>query len=165
MEEDEARSPSPPWHYKWEPEGTEFNKAGNSLVEQHARREVPSPFGRFGREIIGRSPALRAVLEQVEIVAPTDATVLIHGETGTGKELIARAIHSLSSRSERSVVTINCAAIPSGLLESELSGTRKERLRERLREKSDVLNPRIEALSFLTKLATFPLNFSRSSCG
>ena len=72
--------------------------------------------------IVGRSPALRKVLEQVAIVAPTDSTVLLHGETGTGKELIARAIHNLSSRRERTYVRMNCAAIPSGLLESELFG-------------------------------------------
>ena len=75
--------------------------------------------------IIGRSPAIQKVLEQVSIVAPTDATVLLHGETGTGKELIARAIHNLSSRRERSFVRMNCAAIPSGLLESELFGHEK----------------------------------------
>jgi formate hydrogenlyase transcriptional activator len=72
--------------------------------------------------IIGESPAIRNVLEQVCIVAPTDATVLLHGETGTGKELLARAIHNLSSRSRRNFVRMNCAAIPSGLLESELFG-------------------------------------------
>ena len=72
--------------------------------------------------IIGQSPAIRNVLEQVCIVAPTDATVLLHGETGTGKELVARAIHNLSSRSRRNFVRMNCAAIPSGLLESELFG-------------------------------------------
>ncbi len=72
--------------------------------------------------IVGKSPALRKVLEHVAIVAPTDSTVLIHGETGTGKELIARAIHNLSSRRDRSYVRMNCAAIPSGLLESELFG-------------------------------------------
>ena len=72
--------------------------------------------------IIGKSPALQKVLEQVSIVAPTDATVLLHGETGTGKELIASAIHNLSSRRERNLVRMNCAAIPSGLLESELFG-------------------------------------------
>jgi formate hydrogenlyase transcriptional activator len=72
--------------------------------------------------IIGQSSAIRNVLEQVRIVAPTDATVLLHGETGTGKELVANAIHNLSSRSRRSFVRMNCAAIPSGLLESELFG-------------------------------------------
>ena len=76
-------------------------------------------------DIVGNSPALRRVLEQVAIVAPTDSTVLLHGETGTGKELIARAIHNLSSRHERAYVRMNCAAIPSGLLESELFGHEK----------------------------------------
>ena len=76
-------------------------------------------------DIVGTSAALRKVLEQVAIVAPTDSTVLLHGETGTGKELIARAIHNLSSRHERAYVRMNCAAIPSGLLESELFGHEK----------------------------------------
>ena len=73
-------------------------------------------------EIIGKSEALRTVLQQVETVAPTDSTVLICGETGTGKELIARAIHDLSSRSKNAFVKLNCAAIPTGLLESEMFG-------------------------------------------
>ena len=72
--------------------------------------------------IVGKSPALQKVLENVAIVAPTDSTVLLHGETGTGKELVARAIHKLSSRRDRAYVRMNCAAIPSGLLESELFG-------------------------------------------
>ena len=76
-------------------------------------------------DLVGKSQALRKVLEQVAIVAPTDSTVLLHGETGTGKELIARAIHNLSSRRERTFVRLNCAAIPSGLLESELFGHEK----------------------------------------
>ncbi len=76
-------------------------------------------------DIVGRSAALQQVLQQVMIVAPTDSTVLLHGETGTGKELIARAIHNLSSRRERPYVRMNCAAIPSGLLESELFGHEK----------------------------------------
>jgi len=73
-------------------------------------------------EIVGESPSLRAVLKQVETVAPTDSAVLIQGETGTGKELIARAIHNLSPRREHTFVKVNCAAIPAGLLESELFG-------------------------------------------
>ena len=76
-------------------------------------------------DIIGESPALRAVLKQAETVAATDVTVLILGETGTGKDLIARAIHQLSSRRERSFIKLNCAAIPTGLLESELFGHEK----------------------------------------
>ena len=73
-------------------------------------------------EIVGTSQALRSVLSEIETVAPTDSTVLIYGETGTGKELIARAVHNLSSRKENAFVKLNCAAIPTGLLESELFG-------------------------------------------
>ena len=73
-------------------------------------------------QIIGNSPALESVLEQVEQVAPTDSTVLVQGETGTGKELIARAVHNLSARCGRPFIKLNCAAIPFDLLESELFG-------------------------------------------
>jgi len=76
-------------------------------------------------EIVGSSRVLRQALQQVETVATTDSTVLISGETGTGKELIARAIHNLSERRERTLVKVNCAAIPTGLLESELFGHEK----------------------------------------
>jgi formate hydrogenlyase transcriptional activator len=76
-------------------------------------------------EIVGESAALRRVLKEVETVAPTDSTVLIRGETGTGKELIARALHQLSPRRDRTFVKLNCAAIPTGLLESELFGHEK----------------------------------------
>jgi formate hydrogenlyase transcriptional activator len=76
-------------------------------------------------EIIGESALLRRVLKEVETVAPTDSTVLIRGETGTGKELIARALHDLSPRRSRTLVKLNCAAIPTGLLESELFGHEK----------------------------------------
>jgi DNA-binding NtrC family response regulator len=79
---------------------------------------------KFG-DIVGKSAALRNVLNQVEVVAPTDSTVLLLGETGTGKEVIARAILNVSSRSNRPFVKLNCAAIPSGLLESELFGHEK----------------------------------------
>jgi len=97
---------------------------------------VAAAFERFGsgnqdsserrfEQVIGNSPALESILEQVERVAPTDSTVLIQGETGTGKELIARAIHNLSSRCGRSFIRLNCAAIPLDLLESELFGHEK----------------------------------------
>ena len=76
-------------------------------------------------DIVGKSAAIRKVLEQVAIVAPTSSTVLLHGETGTGKELVARAIHNLSPRRGRTFVRLNCAAIPSGLVESELFGHEK----------------------------------------
>lgn len=77
------------------------------------------------QQIIGKSHALEVVLEKVERVAPTNSTVLIEGETGTGKELIARAIHNLSERCGRPLIKLNCAAIPLDLLESELFGHEK----------------------------------------
>jgi len=89
--------------------------------ERFASTDEVSYERRF-EQVIGNSPALEAVLEQVERVAPTDSTVLIQGETGTGKELIARAIHNISSRFGRAFVRLNCAAIPLDLLESELFG-------------------------------------------
>src|SRR5262249_22452450 len=76
-------------------------------------------------DIVAESTAIQRILKQVETVAPTVSTVLIQGETGTGKELIARAIHNLSSRRDRTFVKVNCAAIPLGLLESELFGHEK----------------------------------------
>jgi len=78
--------------------------------------------GYHGGEIVGSSPALQAVLSQVAVVAPTDCTVLIHGETGTGKELVARALHEGSGRRERPMIKLNCSAISAGLVESELFG-------------------------------------------
>ena len=97
----------------------------NHLEDQrvYLESEIVSESG--FEDIIGASTALRKVLDQIPIVAPTDSTVIIHGETGTGKELIARAIHRLSSRSSNTFVRLNCAAIPSGLLESELFGYEK----------------------------------------
>src|ERR1700742_2870770 len=85
----------------------------------------PDPAERTFERIIGNSAALESVLDQVEQVAPTDSTVLIEGETGTGKELIAHAIHNASQRCGRAFIKLNCAAIPLDLLESELFGHEK----------------------------------------
>ncbi len=89
----------------------------------YLEEEIKSELG--FEKIIGQSPALREVLKKARIVAPTDSTVLLLGETGTGKELVARSIHGLSSRSDKTFVKLNCAAVPSGLLESELFGHEK----------------------------------------
>jgi formate hydrogenlyase transcriptional activator len=91
----------------------------NVYLESEIRNELGF------EEIVGKSEALRRVLTDIETVAPTDSTVLIYGETGTGKELIARALHNLSSRKSNAFVKLNCAAIPTGLLESELFGHEK----------------------------------------
>src|SRR5947209_8614114 len=97
-----------------------------AIARDHTARQPNGDTGTHNfDEIVGTSAALRAVLKQVEVVAPTESTVLILGETGTGKELIARAIHTASSRSRRPFVKLNCAAIPTGLLESELFGHEK----------------------------------------
>src|SRR5258707_14447211 len=79
----------------------------------------------MSEEIVGSSPALQPVLSSIVKVAPTDSTVLITGETGTGKDLIARAIHKRSQRSGQAFISVNCASIPSGLIASELFGHEK----------------------------------------
>jgi formate hydrogenlyase transcriptional activator len=110
-----------------EPDNEVHADTGRSFVgafERFGSSDPPRNQRRF-EQIIGNSAALEAVLEQAERVAPTDSTVLIQGETGTGKELIARAVHNLSSRCGRPFVKLNCAAIPFDLLESELFGHEK----------------------------------------
>jgi PAS domain S-box-containing protein len=101
----------------------EQEKARLEEQNQYLQEEIKAEHN--FEEIVGRSPALTAVLDQVRQVAPTDATVLITGETGTGKELLARAIHSASRRRDRPLIKINCAALPAGLVESELFGHEK----------------------------------------
>ena len=100
----------------------EIAELKNKLAEEKLYLEDEIRSEMNFEEIVGDSPLLRAVLKQVETVAPTDSAVLIQGETGTGKELIERAIHNLSPRREHTFVKVNCAAIPAGLLESELFG-------------------------------------------
>lgn len=90
------------------------------LENAYLQEEINSEFNHH--HIIGNSPAVQQTLQQIELVAPTDATVFIHGESGTGKELIARAIHEISQRSQRSLIRVNCAAIPEDLFESEFFG-------------------------------------------
>jgi len=103
----------------------QINEAKDRLAEQKFYLEDEIRREHNFEEIIGNGPRLKAVLESVRIVAPANSTVLIQGETGTGKEVIARAIHNLSSRKGQAFVKVNCAAIPLGLLESELFGHEK----------------------------------------
>src|SRR5580704_3336052 len=101
-------------------------------------------------DLIGSSPKFRAVMTEVERVAPVDSAVLIQGETGTGKEVIARAIHEASPRRNNRFVALNCAAIPSALLESELFGHEKALSRARGRKPRGDFKLRMGARSFWT---------------
>src|SRR5271170_5765202 len=111
---------------------------------------------KFG-EIIGDSPALKTALNLVSLVAPTDSSVLILGDTGTGKELIARAIHNLSSRRERAFVKLNCAAIPLGLLESELFGHEKGAFTGAIAQKTGRFELAHKGTLFLDEVGDIPL--------
>lgn len=108
-------------------------------------------------QIVGDSPALRRVLEMVETVAPSDSTVLLLGETGTGKELIARAIHDHSRRKDRTFVKLNCAAIPTGLLESELFGHEKGAFTGAISQKVGRLELADQGTLFLDEVGDVPL--------
>jgi len=110
----------------------------------------------FG-QIVGNSPALKRVLQLVETVAPSDSTVLLLGETGTGKELIARAIHDGSRRKERTFVKVNCAAIPTGLLESELFGHEKGAFTGAIIQKIGRLELADQGTLFLDEVGDIPL--------
>src|SRR2546425_1430061 len=140
----------------------------NDGASGYARRSSVGAFERFGpgdqdrnprrfEQIIGKSPALEAVLEQVERVAPTDSTVLIEGETGTGKELIARAIHNISSRCGRPFIKLNCAAIPFDLLESELFGHEKGAFTGAIAQKVGRFEMADKGTLFLDEVGDIPL--------
>ncbi|MCS5873003.1 sigma 54-interacting transcriptional regulator [Klebsiella pneumoniae subsp. pneumoniae] len=122
-----------------------------ALTEQ--LNNVESEFG----EIIGRSEAMNNVLKQVEMVAQSDSTVLILGETGTGKELIARAIHNLSGRNGRRMVKMNCAAMPAGLLESDLIRPRTRRVHRGQRPAYRPLRTGGQSSLFLDEVGDMPL--------
>ncbi len=134
-----------------------------TFVEDITRREraekildQPVAAAEF-EEIVGTSAALKRVMGQVQIVAPTDATVLVLGETGTGKELVARAIHKLSGRSKRPFVTLNCAAIPTGLLESELFGYERGAFTGALSQKIGRFEMAHQGTLFLDEVGDIPL--------
>jgi formate hydrogenlyase transcriptional activator len=109
------------------------------------------------KEIVGESPALKTALSMVSVVAPTDSSVLILGETGTGKELVARAIHKLSGRSEKAFVKLNCAAIPLGLLESELFGHEKGAFTGAIAQKTGRFELADKGTLFLDEVGDIPL--------
>jgi formate hydrogenlyase transcriptional activator len=119
----------------------------------YLEQEIRAEFG----EIVGHSPALKTALDFVSIVAPTDSGVLILGETGTGKELVARAIHNLSSRRERPFVKFNCAAIPLGLLESELFGHEKGAFTGAIAHKAGRFELANKGTLFLDEVGDIPL--------
>src|SRR6201993_4797218 len=109
------------------------------------------------QQIIGNSPCLERVLEQVRQVAPTNSTVLIRGETGTGKELIARSIHALSARCGRPFIRLNCAAIPFDLLESELFGHEKGAFTGAIAQKIGRFELADKGTLFLDEVGDIPL--------
>lgn len=119
----------------------------------YLEEEVRAEFG----EIIGDSPALKRALDLVSVVAPTDSSVLILGETGTGKELVARAIHNLSNRRERTFVKLNCAAIPLGLLESELFGHERGAFTGAIAQKTGRFELAHKGTLFLDEVGDIPL--------
>jgi formate hydrogenlyase transcriptional activator len=120
---------------------------------RYLEEEIRAEFG----EIVGESPALKTALSMVSVVAPTDSSVLILGETGTGKELIARATHNLSGRSQKAFVKLNCAAIPLGLLESELFGHEKGAFTGAIAQKTGRFELADKGTLFLDEVGDIPL--------
>ena len=131
---------------------TPSNGVKNGLPSQEETRREANFEG-----IVGRSAALRHVLQQVETVAPGDSTALLLGETGTGKELIARAIHGRSLRRDRALVKLNCAAIPSGLLESELFGHERGAFTGAITQQTGRLELADHGTLFLDEVGDIPL--------
>jgi formate hydrogenlyase transcriptional activator len=135
----------------------EIDALKDKLAEEklYLEEEIRSEFN--FEEIVGESPALKRALAQLELVAPAGTTVLILGETGTGKELIARAIHNRSPRRERTFVKINCAAIPAGLLESELFGHERGAFTGAINQKIGRFELADRGTLFLDEVADIPL--------
>ena len=135
----------------------EIEALKDQLAKENAYLEEEVRTGHNFGEIVGDSAALRRVLKQVETVAPTGSTVLIRGETGTGKELIARALHELSPRKGRTFVKLNCAAIPTGLLESELFGHEKGAFTGAIAQKVGRFELAHQGTLFLDEVGDIPL--------
>jgi formate hydrogenlyase transcriptional activator len=129
------------------------DRDNETIQRRYLEEEIRAQCG----AIIGESPALKAALRLVSVVAPTGSSVLISGETGTGKELIARAIHDLSTRRERAFVKLNCAAIPLGLLESELFGHEKGAFTGAIAQKMGRFELANEGTLFLDEVGDIPL--------
>ena len=135
----------------------EIEALKNRLTEEKTYLEGELRSQGLFEEIVGDSPALKKVLDQVATVAPSEATVLILGETGTGKELFARAIHRLSRRKDGSFIKLNCAAIPTGLLESELFGHEKGAFTGAVSQKIGRLELADGGTLFLDEVGEIPL--------
>src|ERR1700722_7019365 len=135
----------------------QVTEAKKRLAEQKLYLEDEIRVEQNFEEIIGKSSRLKAVLESVRIVAPADSTVLIQGETGTGKEMIARAIHNLSPRKGQAFVKVNCAAIPSGLLESELFGHERGAFTGAIAQKIGRFELAHQGTLFLDEVGDIPL--------
>ena len=134
-----------------------LQKAKDRLVQEkrYLESEIQAELG--FEKIIGQSPALREVLKDARVVAPTDSTVLLLGETGTGKELVARAMHSLSARQDKNFIKLNCAAVPTGLLESELFGHEKGAFTSAVNQKIGRLELADKGTLFLDEIGELPL--------
>jgi len=136
---------------------SEIVRTREHLAESDAPRPTEEPIPSVFEGIIGASESLQRVLAHVKTVAPTDSTVLLEGETGTGKELISRAIHNLSRRRARNFVRFNCAAIPAGLLESELFGHERGAFTGAIQRKAGRFELADEGTLFLDEIGDVPL--------
>jgi len=139
------------------PSHVAFEQHYNGAEANDCPTDEPTSEAGF-EQIVGRSAVLRRVLRQVEVVAPTDSGVLIQGETGTGKELIAQAVHNRSGRRDRPFIKVNCAAIPSGLLESELFGHEKGAFTGAIARKPGRFELADKGTLFLDEVGDIPLD-------
>jgi formate hydrogenlyase transcriptional activator len=149
-------SPDTGWR-RWKPATSTLRPAIASEPKSEPGGGEPVRAKTSFEGIVGQSGALQQALQLVEMVAPTDSTVLLTGETGTGKELIARAIHDHSRRKQRALVKLNCAAIPSGLLESELFGHKRGAFTGAIAQKTGRIELADQGTLFLDEIGDIPL--------